>query len=79
MRARVTMIVDSIVVIVYYVVLLVSIIHENECLVKPYIRVFSMRENFRYFFHRKILSYRSTDVIYASTDPLCTLTNTSQI
>ena len=36
MRARVTMIVDSIVVIVYYVVLLVSIIHEYERLVKPF-------------------------------------------
>ena len=36
MRARVTMIVDSIVVIVYYVVLLVSIIHENDRLVKRF-------------------------------------------
>ena len=34
MVASVTMIVDSIVVIVYYVVLLVSIIHENDRLVK---------------------------------------------
>ena len=35
MRARVTIIVDSIVVIVYYVVLLVSIIHDSEAFVKP--------------------------------------------